>query len=905
MARTKAILPTAARRDINTSSPVEEEPSLPDGVLEISLASNVLSSFKKSYDPAVLDAPPIIMSEADQAHVNGVVAFYPTSKIRHCPYFERDWEILPWVPAYGFTDNSKDPFGDFESELLYPQRPPVLHHFPVGKMDKDEIEEYRSDQKKWYKSDHLSLYTDWSEKYDSRYEDSRDVFSFYTASGEMTTMVEWFNESRADFDNSDINVAKICACIWKRIHPPSFILYRQKKIDASPDQNGYDTSSFKRMKGRFEGLPHSFSVMKKRVISIIGGNGSHFVSYMAVNFGSHFREDNCPKSCHTFIARIDSGDGNADMDPFIQWLLAVIYELEVWVTQFLNTSSSSLITSPLLANIGRKCKRQIQSKEHTVCIIPISPVKKAPTQDDSCNCGIFSLLNTRAAFLADVNHHVNWNKVVDGRSLWSHVLKPFWELPRNVKQRAELLEERITKFRSNFNDLLANQASGLISWQELSQNPPLSPSSSMETDGKAETNTISSETDSDADDGKDVNELPETQHADKTFAGIFSTQLKVKAAQSARKSQKNRVQRGRWRQNSATMTYEERQEYFKVKRKEMDEKALISTQPGRDAIIEKKRKDIEWKENSLVIEGIYRKPEKISKKDKNNVNQILDKKFPITDTTGETEDKSVSQISHLKYFPPQSRAFTSTERSARKKAGLGRKGYEMHLSAYYQGLWIDKKGNSHIVDELNHMWVRDVFAEPFVALVKKIGKEETETNVLLNHRKWFPVPLGDSNSREVSPSLVVDVRVHYKQGAAQTCLFRSLASAFHHLGRKDTGSALASMAKKFCSLPAEEQLLAAIKIVKTHERVYKKIDYWRKEAVIAKHDFFGQPNDNPKLFVLRGADGGVHHAISVVRKIVFDSNLSQCLTLSKASFDWCCNCEGGFSKVHAVIQFRK
>ena len=70
----------------------------------------------------------------------------------------------------------------------------------------------------------------------------------------------------------------------------------------------------------------------------------------------------------------------------------------------------------------------------------------------------------------------------------------------------------------------------------------------------------------------------------------------------------------------------------------------------------------------------------------------------------------------------------------------------MHLSAYYQGLWIDKKGKSHIIDELNHMWVHDVFAEPFVALVKKIGKEETGSNVLLNPRKWFPVPLGDSNS---------------------------------------------------------------------------------------------------------------------------------------------------------------
>jgi hypothetical protein len=233
----------------------------------------------------------------------------------------------------------------------------VPHRFPVGKMDERDIEEYHSDQKKWYKSDHLSLYTDWSEKYDSRYEDSCDVFSFNTASGEMTTMVEWFNESHADFDDSDINVAKICACIWKRIHPPSFILYRQKKIDASPDHNGYDTSSFRKMKARFQGLiPHSFSVMKKRVISIIGGNGSHFVSYMVVNFGSHFREDNSPKSCHTFIASIDSGDGDADMDPFIQWLLAVIYKIEVWVTQFLNTSSLGLITmSPsLLANIGRK-----------------------------------------------------------------------------------------------------------------------------------------------------------------------------------------------------------------------------------------------------------------------------------------------------------------------------------------------------------------------------------------------------------------------------------------------------------------------------------------------------------------------------------------------------------------------
>jgi hypothetical protein len=45
----------------------------------------------------------------------------------------------------------------------------------------------------------------------------------------MTSMVEWFNESRSDFDDSDINVAKICSCIWKQIHSQSYLLYRQKE----------------------------------------------------------------------------------------------------------------------------------------------------------------------------------------------------------------------------------------------------------------------------------------------------------------------------------------------------------------------------------------------------------------------------------------------------------------------------------------------------------------------------------------------------------------------------------------------------------------------------------------------------------------------------------------------------
>jgi hypothetical protein len=133
--------------------------------------------------------------------------------------------------------------------------------------------------------------------------------------------------------------------------------------------------------------------------------------------------------------------------------------------------------------------------------------------------------------------------------------------------------------------------------------------------------------------------------------------------------------------------------------------------------------------------------------------------------------------------------------------------------------------------------------------------------------------VGVSSNREVTRDLVANVRVQCQQADGKTCLFCSLASAFHHLGRKHTGSVLASMAKKLCNLPGQEQLDEAIKIVKNHDRLYKKVDYWKKEAVIANHDLLGQSNDNPKLFVLRGIYGGVHHAILVVGSIIFDSNL--------------------------------
>jgi hypothetical protein len=184
MARTRQKLPTAARRDINTSGIVEEGRSSPDCPDENLLASNVSSSSRdmspsaeevfvedlnltRSNGPVELDA----MTVANQDHIKGLVAFYHTSKIRHCTYPERTWEIIPWVKQYDLADNLYDPFGDFHTVLSHIKKP-VRHRFPVGRMDEREIEEYHSNTIQWFKSDHLSFYTtDWSQMYYSRYDD--------------------------------------------------------------------------------------------------------------------------------------------------------------------------------------------------------------------------------------------------------------------------------------------------------------------------------------------------------------------------------------------------------------------------------------------------------------------------------------------------------------------------------------------------------------------------------------------------------------------------------------------------------------------------------------------------------------------------------------------------------------
>lgn len=81
--------------------------------------------------------------------------------------------------------------------------------------------EYLDDPRMWSIIDYLRYYTHWSSMYTMDYSDEHDFFTFDMASGESITMFQWFAKSVTYFDDSDINVAKIVASIWTRVHPLS------------------------------------------------------------------------------------------------------------------------------------------------------------------------------------------------------------------------------------------------------------------------------------------------------------------------------------------------------------------------------------------------------------------------------------------------------------------------------------------------------------------------------------------------------------------------------------------------------------------------------------------------------------------------------------------------------------
>jgi hypothetical protein len=109
--------------------------------------------------------------------------------------------------------------------------------------------------------------------------------------------------------------------------------------------------------------------------------------------------------------------------------------------------------------------------------------------------------------------------------------------------------------------------------------------------------------------------------------------------------------------------------------------------------------------------------------------------------------------------------------------------------------------NMVLLERLNPIWMGQRFNPKFLRMV------QTALSRAGFYMKWIYVPVGDARQDEKPPSdLVANFPVHYTQKNHHTCLFKSVASALHHLNKKHIASVVSSMATKYMYTPVDDQL---------------------------------------------------------------------------------------------------
>jgi hypothetical protein len=136
-----------------------------------------------------------------------------------------------------------------------------------------------------------------------------------------------------------------------------------------------------------------------------------------------------------------------------------------------------------------------------------------------------------------------------------------------------------------------------------------------------------------------------------------------------------------------------------------------------------------------------------------------------------------------------------------------------------------------------------------------------------------------------SPTLTVAGApiVFHQQGTLDTCVFSSMASALYFAGAKQAASFVQNAGKAHSGANAQGLFTELIRVIdKTH------VGFLEKHKLPPAFDWKNDLKSN-MIFVgsLEGSDGSVHHAVTLFRGWIFDSNEKHAMPLCKEGLDFC------------------
>jgi hypothetical protein len=176
----------------------------------------------------------------------------------------------------------------------------------------------------------------------------------------------------------------------------------------------------------------------------------------------------------------------------------------------------------------------------------------------------------------------------------------------------------------------------------------------------------------------------------------------------------------------------------------------------------------------------------------NVLNRVKDEMSTIWPITAKIEfaDREVTELFKIRYTP------------LNRARGVNRAQYHALQMTTEPG---EEEGTTIkktvLLECLNPAWMGERFDPKFLRMVR------TASSQAGFYMKWIYVPVGDAGQDEKPPSdLVTNFPVHYTQKNHDTCPFKSVASALHHLNKKQIASVVSCMATKYMYTPVDKQL---------------------------------------------------------------------------------------------------
>jgi hypothetical protein len=191
-------------------------------------------------------------------------------------------------------------------------------------------------------------------------------------------------------------------------------------------------------------------------------------------------------------------------------------------------------------------------------------------------------------------------------------------------------------------------------------------------------------------------------------------------------------------------------------------------------------------------------------------------------------------------------------------------------------------------------------------VLSQFGDRFLEECKTLGLRKFVPILVGSCRSSVINivPGLKSSnaPRVKFMQGDVDSCVFSSLASAFHQMGIRD----LVKMAHVLCD--KSRMFSVGCHCLQAAKAIVMRNVPWLQPQRIAVQSFDWETDINKYMFfvgVMMDSTGSSQHAVTIFREWVYDSNEPFALPLCKESLD-CCTWtvkEGAVQEASLFVRF--